>query len=435
MAASRELPRTDKGWQAFLTNARPPAAREWLAIGDGLTVCLEPSGAKTFQARLRRHGDANPRRIRVGSFPALSVADARRKLAEMKSIAREGRDPALEQRRAKAGVAQVRTLTALVDTYLARREGDIAAKTMRLERDLLRGVLAPALGDRLLSDLAPSDFGAVLAKYAARLRQEGRSAGTNANKLLAVSRRMFKMARGWGLITIADPTASLTRPAREEPRDRVLFDGKVLVGPDPRVNELGALVAALNADPRPIPISDPTRVALLLTLLCGFRALEVCGLEWSAVALDREPPTVTVTRSKTKAGLRTLPLPSLAVALLRQLQSNAAKGARYVFPSDEGARRAPHMHPESLSRAFARACAKLEIEAVTLHDVRRTALSGMIELGHGAVAERIAGHAPTSVLGRHYDRSDRLEAMRLALEAWAGAVVAAEQRNGGARHG
>lgn len=427
MATSRELPRTDKGWQAYLTNARAPDAREWIAIGDGLTICLEPSGAKTFQARIRRHGDTNPRRIRVGSFPALSVADARRKLAELKSVAKEGRDPALEQRRAKAGVAQVRTLSALVDAYLHRRAPDIAAKTLRLETDLLRGVLVPALGDRLLSDLAPADFGSVLGRYAGRLRQEGRSGGTNANKLLAVSRRMFKMARGWGLVTMADPTESLSRPVKESPRDRVLFDGAVLVGPDARVNEIGALVAALNADPRTVPVNDATRVALLLTLLCGFRALEVCALEWRAIALDREPATATVTTSKTKAGLRTLPLSGFATGLLKGLRAAAEPGAAFLFPAEEGARRAAHMHPESLSRAFARTCAKLGIEGATLHDIRRTALSGLIELGHGAVAERIAGHAATSVMGRHYDRSDRLEAMRLALEAWAGAVVAAER--------
>jgi hypothetical protein len=67
-------------------------------LGVGLAVLLEPSGVKTFLARLRRRGEKNPRTIRIGAFPAVSVADARRKLAEMKSVIREGRDPALEQR-------------------------------------------------------------------------------------------------------------------------------------------------------------------------------------------------------------------------------------------------------------------------------------------------------------------------------------------------
>ena len=206
---------------------------------------------KTFQARICRQGELNPRRVRIGSFPAISIADARHKLIEMKSIAREGRDPALEQRRARAGVSKLRTLSDLIGEYLARREGQVAPKTLKIERDLLEGVLAPELGDRLLADLEPVDFGKAVSNYAARLKREGRSGGTNANRLLAAARRMFKTARGWGIVASADPTAGLAKPAKEAPRDRVLFDGAVLVGPDPRLNELGRLVCALTGDPSP----------------------------------------------------------------------------------------------------------------------------------------------------------------------------------------
>src|ERR1700733_12938631 len=81
-----------------------------------------------------------------------------------------------------------------------------------------------------------------------------------------------------------------------------------------------------------------------------------------------------------------------------------------------------HMHPESLSRAFARACARLGIADASTHDLRRTCLSGLIELGHEAVAERIAGHVPRHVMGRHYDRSTRAGAVRAALTAWSEVV-------------
>ena len=162
---TRDLPKTDKGLQAHLSNVRPPGGRTWLALGGGLTICLEPSGVKTFQARIRRQGDQTARRIRIGSFPALSVADARRKLAEMKSFIREGRDPALEQRHARAGVNKLRTLADLISEYLARRSDHVAPKTLKIERDLLDGVLMPALGDRLLSDLEPMDFGKVVSNF------------------------------------------------------------------------------------------------------------------------------------------------------------------------------------------------------------------------------------------------------------------------------
>jgi integrase len=426
--ATLERPKTDKGWQAYLSNVRAPSERIELSLGGALVVILEISGAKRFEAKVRRQGERNPRRFAIGNFPAVSIAEARKKLVEIKSVAKAGRDPALEQRRARAGVSLLRTLVDLIREYLARREGQIAAKTLKIERDLLIGVLAPALGDRLLADLEPVDFGKAVADYAARLKREGRSNGTNANKLLASSRRMFKAARGWGLIGSMDPTAGLARAAREEPRDRILFDGKVLVGPDPSVNELGRLVAALTAEPSPAPVSRPTRIALLLTLRLGLRALETCSLEWRAVSLDDDAPAVSVTTSKTSAGLRTLPLPPAAVEELRQLKEGAEKNVAYLFPAEPGSSRAPHLHAESLSRAFARTCARLGIAGATTHDLRRTALSGLAELGHEGVAGRIAGHRGSGVMAIHYDRSRRLAAMRTALVEWSAAIEAARER-------
>jgi integrase len=421
------LPTTDKGWQAYLQNIKAPAARQWIALGGGLVVCLEASGTKTFQVRVRRQGDENARRIVIGHFPASSVADARRAMSEIKAIAKEGRDPALERRRAKAGITEVRILGDLVDTYLARRKGDIAAKSLQSEREQLH-ILRDAIGDRLLADIEPRDISNVVESYARRLRKAGRSSGTSANRLLGATKRMFKMAKGWGLITRDNPAADLTRPAKEVPRQRVLVDGRVLVSElDPATNEVGKLIMALCAEPAEIPVSRPLRIAIHLCLLLGVRALEACSLEWSAVRLDDNLPTLVVTRSKTKAGHRTLPLSPQAVALLRERRASASRKDRFVFPAEKGAKRADHLHPESLSRAFSRACDRLHIADATLHDLRRTCLSGLIELGYGEIAERVAGHTAKTVLGRHYDRSNRLDSMSAALTVWADAIDAAVQ--------
>jgi integrase len=239
---------------------------------------------------------------------------------------------------------------------------------------------------------------------------------------------MFKTARGWGVVGASDPTAGLAKPAKEAPRDRILFDGAVLVGPDPRLNELGRLVCALTAEPSPLPVRPPTRAALILTLRLGLRALETCSLEWRAVDIDSAAPSITVTRSKTGAGLRALPLPRAAVETLRELKVNSRKDQAFLFPAEAGSKRARHMHPESLSRAFARACDRLGIADASTHDLRRTCLSGLIELGHESVADRIAGHVPRHVMGRHYDRSKRLDAMRAGIEAWSAAIDAAALR-------
>ena len=56
----RQLPATDRGWQIYLNNIRPPDEREWLNMGNGLVLCLEPSGKKTFQTPAAARGEKNP---------------------------------------------------------------------------------------------------------------------------------------------------------------------------------------------------------------------------------------------------------------------------------------------------------------------------------------------------------------------------------------
>jgi integrase len=163
----------------------------------------------------------------------------------------------------------------------------------------------------------------------------------------------------------------------------------------------------------------------------------VAALEWAAVHLDDDLPTLRIAKGKTKAAIRTLPLPRQAATLLRTLKARSG-GAAYVFPatpakrgSGRGECRAPHLHPESVSRALARIFEKLKIEAAVEHDLRRTCLSGIVELtGDEGLAERIAGHAGKTTLTRHYDQSKRLAPMLSALQQWADAVDDAAERAG-----
>ena len=423
---TRELPKTDRGWQAWLSNRRSSGSREWISMGGGLRVCLEQGGGKTFQARLRRPGDHNPKTIPLGTWPACSIPEARKRLEEAKAIAKEGRDPSVEHRRRRSGIAEVRTLSALVDLYLERREqaGGLRAKTLKIETDALKRLRA-RLGDRLLADLEPHDIATVVQAEATRLRRAGGSA-RSANIMLATTKRMFRHARGWGVLTGPSPAADLARPAQEAPRDRVLHDPLLI--PDKRDasrNETGRLLVALRdmSKTGPLELERETRVALYLALALGMRASEVVSLARTVVDVRSEQPSLTIASAKTKAGERTLPLPTQVADAIRGLLANGDGRRKFLFPARSDAKRAEHLHPESLSRAFARACAALKIERASLHDLRRTCLTGIGELtGDDAIAERIAGHKGKSTLARHYDQSRRLAPMLKALQAWSDAL-------------
>ena len=131
---------------------------------------------------------------------------------------------------------------------------------------------------------------------------------------------MFRHARGWGLLTGPNPAADLARPAQEAPRDRVLHDPIVIPAKrDPARNETGKLLVALrDLKTGPLELERETRVAIYLALALGMRASEVAGLGRTHVDLKATPPTLSVAASKTRAGERTLPLPSqVATALAR----------------------------------------------------------------------------------------------------------------------
>jgi integrase len=423
-----KLPTTDRGWQTWIQNQKPPEARRWVSMGGGLTVCLEEAGSKTFQARIRRIGDRNARHFTLGHFPECSVGDARQRLAETRSAAKESRDPALDRRRAREGIEEVSTFGALAEVYLMRSaESRKRPKTVEMEQRAIEA-LRHALGDRLLTDIQPRDIASVVEREAARLRKKGRT-GRTANIMLATAKRIFRDGRGSGIFTLPSPASDLERPASEKARQRVLFDGRVLRDMiAPELNETGRFVVALKAADAP-GADHGTRAALLLALLLGARAGEIAALEWSSVRLDDATPVLVIVTGKTKSAARTLPLPTQAVAIFRELRVMADRNAQFVFPARLGAGRAEHVHPESLSRAFSRMCSSLKIEGATLHDCRRSAASGLVEItGDPVLVERVLGHKGKTTLARHYDRSMRLAPMLKALSAWADVIDDAAAR-------
>ena len=420
-------PATDKGWQVWIMNVKSPADRDWIPLGGGLVLCLEVGGGKTFQARIRRKGETNARRINIGHFPDCSVDDARQRLAEARSVAKEKKDPAVERRRAREGIEKVATFAQLIDRYLASRAANskLRPKTLLIETQALE-LVRRALGDRLLTDIETRDGSAVVEREAARLLKKGRS-GRSANITLAAAKRVFRYGRRTGLFTGPNPFAEIERPADESARDRILHDGRVLCDMErPELNELGCFVAALKSlhDPGP---DRGTRAALLIGLMLGMRAGEVAALEWLHVRLD--DATLLISTGKTAAARRLLPLPSQAMAIFRSLRAAAAHSERYVFASRSGAGRRPHLHAESLSRAFSRLCTALEIEGAVLHDCRRTAATGLVELTNDPeLVEKILGHKVKTTLGRVYDHSRQLGPMLAALSAWADVIDDAAAR-------
>jgi integrase len=176
--------------------------------------------------------------------------------------------------------------------------------------------------------------------------------------------------------------------------------------------ELAELWLALDAEPNP-QFADIVR----LLILTGQRREEVGGLRWSEIDRDR----IVLPPERTKNSRQhEVPLSSQAQAILSRQPRR--KGRDFVFGIGEAGFSGWSDCKARLDQALlARRKAKARPEW-RLHDLRRTAATGMAELGVQphiieAVLNHVSGHK--SGVAGVYNRATYAEPMREALQRWA----------------
>ena len=149
-----------------------------------------------------------------------------------------------------------------------------------------------------------------------------------------------------------------------------------------------------------------------LLLLTAQRMREVGMMHRSEI--DRENTVWILPADRTKSGREIeVPLSSLALNILGGLPQFTQGG--YIFTTTSGLR------PVSgFSKMKARTDNLARINGWRLHDLRRTARTGLAELGvPEIIAEKVLNHSPQNILTRIYDRHEYSDEKRDALERWA----------------
>ncbi len=420
--------RTVQNLDLRIRNARSQQRERTIACGNGLLVRVMPQGTKIFTLRYRpmvAAGEkATQRRITLGRYPDMTLADARTAAERMRSEVRNGRDPSVEINRKKRATDAPGTVDELVTRFLTghvrlKNKASTAAETQRL----LATYLQPKIGKRRLQDVQRSDLTSLIRKEAERILAARKGArGTAANRIKAAASKLFAFAVSEGWLEL-NPASGIPPLVNEKPRERTLTD-----------QEIGQLWNALLPLIHPAAHAPVTHRVVALLLLTGARASEIATLRLRHFAPDAS--TLAFEEAKNKASDRALPLSGAALATLLPAVDIAKQGKpdSFIFPAvtETGRRgrkitRAGHLHRESVTRAGARLAVDLgheEPQRWTIHDLRRTFITWAHELGYEPeLVRRVTGHAARDVHGRVYDRSKRMEAMRQLLNDWAAHVA------------
>jgi integrase len=329
-------------------------------------------GRKSFILEKRIRG--RMRRLTLGPFGPLTVDQARKLAAMHVGAIAQGDDPA-QVRQDRLHEPTFGDLTA---QYLERHAP--RKRSGRDDRAMLHTHLV-VFRTRKLADINRNDV--------ARLHaQVGETAPYRANRIVALLRKMFNLARDWGLYA-GDNPATRIQFFREESRDR-------FVQPE----ELPRLFQAIAEE------ADPSVRAVLLTaLLTGARRTEVLTMRWEDVSLTRAEWRIP----HTKAGRpHLLPVPHALVVLLRSLPR--VEGNPYVFVGQHGV---GHLH--DMKRAWARIRVTAGIHDVRFHDLRRTVGSWLAGSGESLqLIGKVLNHRDVSTTAI-YARLN-LDPVRQALE-------------------
>ncbi|MBM3266318.1 MAG: tyrosine-type recombinase/integrase [Candidatus Sericytochromatia bacterium] len=351
----------------------------------GLGLRVSSSGRKTWYVLFRTKGDPKLKRLTLGSYPAMSLADARERAQEVLLAADRGLDPAAEKQEER----KAPTFAYLAEEYLRRHavnKRSHAEDARMLEKDLL-----PAFGRLKAAAIRRRDVIALLDKI------KDRGAPIAANRTLALCRKVYNFGIERDLVDL-NPCAQIKRVAPENQRDRVLSDA-----------EIRTLWGALGT-------LDPVECAFFkLRILTAQRGGEIVAMEWGDVDLESGWWTIPAERAKNGHSHR-VSLSSHALALLVSL---AAPDDRKGWVFRARTRKTQHASKSTLEKVAHRIAVENGLDFVP-HDLRRTAATRMTgDCGvPRLVVSKVLNHAEAGVT-RVYDRHSYDAEKRDALDRWA----------------
>lgn len=374
---------TDRSVQALKKTGK----REdiWEAGRNGFGIRLSAKGTISWQYMYRFEG--TPRRMTLGKYPMMDLADAHQAHAEAERKKSRGIDPATEKVSNNVENRKMPTVSGLVDLYVAAA----TKKSIREDIGYFKNNIIPNIGRRKADKVKRRDINAILDDIVAR------GAPISANRTLAATRKMYNWAISRDILEF-NPCTAISPPGKERSRDRVLSDEELK----------GFMLNIASADMLPV-----VRLAMQFQLITLQRKGEVVRMEWADVDLNAKVWTIPSDKTKNGKSHR-VPLSEQALTLLAEVKEIKGEGD-WVFPSRLRGRQ---LTADAISKALRKNRERLGVSDLTPHDLRRTGASHLASMGIPRLhISKILNHVESGVTAV-YDRYSYDNEKKRALDVW-----------------
>ncbi len=363
--------------------------------GGGLYLEVTTAGGRYWRMKYRHAG--KEKRLALGVYPVVTLADARKGRDRAREELAAGNDPGELRKTAKVKATHeaVNTLQAVAQAWLQHQSSRWEPVTAERIRASLAADVFPALGARALASIRPGEVMAVVKKI------EARGAGDQAGRVLQRVKAIYRWAVTHERIE-SNPMLDLVPSEILKPRQ---VQHRAALSDRELPEYLGKL-AAYEGDAH-------TTHALRLLMLTATRPGEVRGARWEEFDLEAALWIIPAERMKMRHEHR-VPLSRQAVEVLRTMQGLSG-GRELVFPS-------PFYPSKPLSEnTFNSALARMGFKNVaTAHGFRALFSTVANETGWNPdVIERQLAHKERNEVRAAYHRSTYLQDRERLMQWWA----------------
>jgi integrase len=378
-----------------IRRSKPGEAPYKLSDSHGLYLLVKPNGSRLWRWKYRVGG--KEKLMALGTYPELSLTDARERHASGRKHLANGIDPMAERMAEKTAVmgATEHTFEKIAEKWLDHWKGNKSARHVATTQNRLKLNVYPTLGARPVNEIEPME----LVKLAKGI--ETRGASDMAKRVLQIVGMVFRyaVANGFSQRNPASEIrpADILKPTRKTNMARI--DAK----------ELPALLRAIELYQR----RQLTRLAMKLMALTFVRTSELIGARWEEIDFDARRWNIPAERMKMNTP-HIVPLGNQTIEVLNLLRTLSGE-YELIFPGEQDQNKP--MSNMTILKALERMGYK---GRMTGHGFRGLASTILHEQGynHEHIELQLA-HAPRNEVSAAYNHALYLEPRTQMMQDWA----------------
>ncbi len=374
--------------------AKPKKKIYTLSDGGGLQLRIKPNGSKLWLLDYLRPYTKKRTCLSFGSFPTLTLAEARNKRKTAKELLAKDIDPK-EHREEESRLnetAHSNTLEHIATKWLEIKKANITADHATDTWRSLELHIFPSLGKVPIHKITAVKTIEIIQPIAAKGSLE------TVKRLCQRLNEIMVYAVNAGIMT-SNPLAGISK-AFQTPVKRHM--------PTLKPEKLPTLMTVLSQ----ASIKLTTRCLIEWQLHTMVRPNEAAGTRWDEIDFDDCLWHIPAERMKKKKA-HTVPLSPQCLALL-ELMKPLSSHSEFVFPSDRNLK--THTHPQTANTALKRMGFDKQLVA---HGLRSLASTILNEQGFDPdVIETALAHTGKNEVRNAYNRADYLERRKPVMDWW-----------------